>query len=250
MTNQKANHESDKVYKKSSDTVQKSISPRILIGSVIVLLAAAGIGMVIREYRFRALEEKYLTQAPKSIELPDIPRNNQTPEEPEIQNIEEPISIEEVVVIPERPVPEPIETPPLLEVDTGSQSSTIAETEMAEVPQYEDPRFNDPVFKEQLGRYSLSFVGFDPVANEIWATLINDPSLSGRVRQDLIEDLNENGFSGNNGRTPTVDDLPLILYRIQLIELYAPYAMDEVNADAFDEVHKDLVNMVTRLTQQ
>ena len=250
MTNQKADHESSKAYKKSSNTVQKSISAKTLLGSIIVLLAAVGIGIVIREYRFRASEEKFLTQAPESIQPPDIPKNNQASEKPEIQTIEKQLPIEEVFIAPEQLTPEYFDSPPLPEVDTGSQSSTTAETEMAEVPQYDDPRLNDPVFKEQLGRYALSFVGFDPAANQIWASLINDPSLSDNVRQDLIEDLNENGFSGNNGRTPTMDDLPLILYRIQLIELYAPYAMDEVNADAFDEVHKDLVNMVTRLTQQ
>jgi hypothetical protein len=36
----------------------------------------------------------------------------------------------------------------------------------------------------------------------------------------------------------------LIVSRIQLIEELAPYAMDQVNADAFREAYKDLVNLV------
>jgi hypothetical protein len=44
-----------------------------------------------------------------------------------------------------------------------------------------------------------------------------------------------------------MDDLPVIKYRIELIEGLSPYAMDKVNADAFDEAHKDLVNMADRL---
>jgi hypothetical protein len=46
-----------------------------------------------------------------------------------------------------------------------------------------------------------------------------------------------------------LDDLPVIKYRIQLIEELEPYAMDQVNADAFQEAHKDLVNMANRLAR-
>ena len=250
MTNQKAIQDASKVIKNSSKTVKKSTFTRTLFGSVLVLLAAVGIGMVIREYRFRSLKENYPAQASKSIQPLDIPKTNQAPKEPEVQNIKEQLPIEEVFVAPERLKPETVDTPPLPEADAGSQSSTKTQTEVAEVPQYKNLRLKDPVYKEQLGRYVLSFVGYDPEAEEIWATLINDPNLSGGVRQDLIEDLNENGFSSGNGRIATVDDLPLILYRLQLIESFSPYAMDEINADAFEEVNKDLVNMATRLTQQ
>ena len=77
---------------------------------------------------------------------------------------------------------------------------------------------------------------------------INDPSLSANARQNLIEDLNEDGLS--DPRNPTLlDDLPVIKYRIELIEYLAPYAMDKVNADAFDEAHKNLVNMANRAVQ-
>jgi hypothetical protein len=107
----------------------------------------------------------------------------------------------------------------------------------------------DPAVKEGLGRQALNFVGADPAADAIWVWLINDPELSPKVRQDLIEDLNENGFSDGNGRRPTVDDLPLIESRLLLIEEQAPFAMDEVNAAAFAEAYKDLANMWWRLTQ-
>jgi len=69
------------------------------------------------------------------------------------------------------------------------------------------------------------------------------------VREDLIEDLNENGFSDGNGRRATVDDLPLIESRILLLEEHAQFAMDEVNAAAFAEAYKDLANMWWRLSQ-
>lgn len=116
-------------------------------------------------------------------------------------------------------------------------------------PTHELSLFTDPAAKEKLGRLALSYVGDDPFADEVWAWLINDPQLSAKVRQDLIEDLNENGFSEENGRRATVDDLPLIESRILLLEEHAQFAMDEVNAAAFAEAYKDLANMWWRLNQ-
>ena len=71
---------------------------------------------------------------------------------------------------------------------------------------------------------------------------------SANERKDLIEDLNEDGLS--DPRRPGPEDLPLILSRMMLIEEAAPYAMDQVNADAFQEAYKDLMNMAARLTQR
>jgi len=95
---------------------------------------------------------------------------------------------------------------------------------------------------DPLARLALSFVGADPEAEEYWIEAINDPSLSAHERQDLIEDLNEDGLS--DPRHPGLEDLPLIVNRIRLIEELAPYAMDRVNADAFQEADKDLVNLL------
>ena len=91
-------------------------------------------------------------------------------------------------------------------------------------------------------RVALSFVGMDPDAEAYWVGAINNPNLSADERQNLIEDLNEDGLS--DPKHPGPEDLPLILNRIQLIEQLAPYAMDQVNADAFAEAYKDLVNML------
>jgi hypothetical protein len=122
--------------------------------------------------------------------------------------------------------------------NTGTQAATAIQAGQA-------PRLTDLVVKEQWGRLALSFVGTDPCAEEVWIETINDPSLSADARQNLIEDLNEDGLS--DPRNPSVYDLPLIENRLWLIEQLAPYAMDEVNADAFAEAYKDLVNMWLRL---
>lgn len=102
--------------------------------------------------------------------------------------------------------------------------------------------------QDPAARVALAFVGADPDAETYWYAAINDPGLSAHERQDLIEDLNEDGLS--DPQNPTVEDLPLILNRLQLIEAVASDAMDEVNADAFQEAYKDLVNLAIQALGQ
>ena len=100
---------------------------------------------------------------------------------------------------------------------------------------------NPPPKERPIAREALVLVGADPLAEAIWLDAINDPQRSAHERSDLIEDLNEEGFPDPKHVTP--DDLPLIENRLSLIEQLAPDAMDQVNADAFAEAYKDLVNM-------
>jgi hypothetical protein len=102
-------------------------------------------------------------------------------------------------------------------------------------------RSGKPPIQDPMARAALGYVGADPEAEWYWYQAINDPSLGPQERQDLIEDLNEDGLS--DPHHPTADDLPLILNRIQIIEEVVWDAMDEVNADAFMEAYKDLVNL-------
>jgi len=97
-------------------------------------------------------------------------------------------------------------------------------------------------------RDALCRVGFDPAAEAVWLGAINDPGLPAEERKNLIEDLNEDGFPDPRNITPA--DLPLILSRIALIEELWPSAMDDVNAGAFREAYKDLVNMYFRVAGQ
>jgi len=224
--------------KSRSDTVRKPMSIKRLAGAVLVLVAAAGIGMAIREYRFWSWE-KQLAQTQKAARPAETPK---APKEPEVQNIQEQQPVEEVVIEPETPAPEPVSPP--TSPDADGQSSDAAQMEAAAPPE-RDSRLEDPAVKEQRGRTALAMIGHNPEADEVWIGIINDPSVSANARSNLIEDLNEDGLSYRN---LTMDDLPVIKYRIELIEELKPYAMDKVNADAFDEARKDLVNMANRLT--
>ncbi len=87
-------------------------------------------------------------------------------------------------------------------------------------------------------------VGFDRQSDAYWSEAINNPKLPAHERQDLIEDLNEVGFTDLKNLSPV--DYQLIANRIELINELAPKALDQVNSDAFQEAHKDLTRMLAR----
>jgi hypothetical protein len=99
---------------------------------------------------------------------------------------------------------------------------------------------------DPLARAALALVGVDRDAEAYWIEAINDANLAEQERQDLIEDLNEDGLS--DADNPGQEDLPMIANRLRLIEHLLPSAMDRVNVDAFLEAQKDLLIMQDRLT--
>jgi hypothetical protein len=110
------------------------------------------------------------------------------------------------------------------------------------------PRPKDRELKDPLAREALQFVGADIASTEIWSRAINNRNLPTNERKDLIEDLNEDGF--RDPKNLTHEDLPLILSRIELIEMLSPTAIDDLNAAAFKEAHKDLIAMRDRVLSQ
>jgi hypothetical protein len=214
---------------------------------VLVLVAAFGIGIAIREFRFRSAGQKLPAQVPQAVQPSDMQERRQVLKGPEIQNVRQQLPIEEVFVEPEPPTPEPVSPPPTKMVDAGGQNNIVAQAEPEAAPFEQDSFNDDPQVKEQRGRVALAMIGHDLDAEDVWIQTINDPSVSANARSNLIEDLNEDGLSYRN---LTLDDLPVIEYRLELIEDLLPYAMDEVNEDAFKEARKDLENMVDRLRRR
>jgi hypothetical protein len=94
---------------------------------------------------------------------------------------------------------------------------------------------------DPLARVALSLVGVDPDAEQYWLEAIYDPSLSDQEREDLMEDLNEEGLS--DPRNPGLQDLPVILNRLAIIEEVAPYA-DEFMLPHIWEAYKDLGDLL------
>ena len=134
-------------------------------------------------------------------------------------------------------VDEPVVLPVALVATNVSPQKLAAKKNKSAKVKTEKAPIQDPAARE-----ALSLVGLDPEAEAYWSAAINDPSLPAEERQDLIEDLNEDGLS--DPKHPAPEDMPLIVNRLQLIEEMAPSAMDQVNADAFQEAHKDLLNLL------
>ncbi len=127
------------------------------------------------------------------------------------------------------------ESPPEAQPSVENQDSPTPEAKSA-----------GRIVTEQEARLALQGVGYDPISEMLWIAAINDPNLSSDVRKNLIEDLNEDGFP--DFRNITIDDLPLIMTRMALIEELFFDAMDEANTEALLEAYKDLGNMYGRLT--
>jgi hypothetical protein len=95
--------------------------------------------------------------------------------------------------------------------------------------------------QDPTARVALSLVGADPAAEQYWTAAIFDPSLPDQEREDLMEDLNEDGLS--DPQRPGPQDLPLIVNRIRIIEQIAPDA-DDFMLEHLGEAYKDLNNML------
>ena len=108
-------------------------------------------------------------------------------------------------------------------------------------PQNQSAPADEP-HQDQMARAALSLVGTgDPDAEAYWMDAIFDSSLSDHEREDLMEDLNEEGLS--DPRHPGPQDLPLIVNRLAIIEQVAPYA-DPFMLEHLGEAYKDLFGML------
>jgi hypothetical protein len=102
------------------------------------------------------------------------------------------------------------------------------------------PPKSKPDLQDPVARAALSLVGADPEAEAYWLEAIYDPSLPNEEREDLMEDLNEDGLS--DPKRPGAQDLPLILNRLVIIEELAPWA-DDFMWPHLREAYKDLLNL-------
>jgi hypothetical protein len=98
-----------------------------------------------------------------------------------------------------------------------------------------------PPVQDPAARAALSWVGADADAEQYWLAAISDPQLSDQEREDLMEDLNEEGLS--DPQHPGPEDMPLIRNRLQLIEEIAPFA-DEFMLTHLGEAYKDLSHLL------
>ena len=205
---------------------------RILVAAVLVIGLIWAIASAINA-RHRAAEQQALELA-KAQRSAELALQKQTATIPTI--------VESVAVATAS------EPPPLAAAEpatTKSPASPVPKAQKAAQAKQPKPK---PPLQDPEAREALSLVGWEPAAEAYWYSAINDPNLPAEERSDLIEDLNEDGLT--DPKHPTPDDLPVILRRIELVEALGPDAMDKVNADAFQEAYKDLLNLAQLATSQ
>ena len=153
--------------------------------------------------------EKIATAAPPKIEPPVASPTETAPVAPEVK----------VSVAPEKPAAQP-----------------AAQKNNGQNPAPPKEPVRDPAAREALG-----LVGVDPNAEAYWTSAIFDTSLPDAEREDLMEDLNEDGLS--DPKHPGPEDLPVILNRLAIIEQLAPQA-DDFMLEHLGEAYKDLNNLL------
>jgi hypothetical protein len=128
-----------------------------------------------------------------------------------------------------------------LQQSLGEQSLALA------VQTYKDGRVVDSDSREALGRVALNFVGANDQALELFHQAALDPQIKPDQRRNLIEDLNQDGFT--NRKNPTPEDLKLMANRYALTQSYLQQDYvrnDKMLTAAFQEANKDLGNMLQR----
>ncbi|MBA4150471.1 MAG: hypothetical protein H0X66_20360 [Verrucomicrobia bacterium] len=132
-------------------------------------------------------------------------------------------------------------------VDRGALrylQQTLGEQALPFIAQkYDDPALNSSG-KERLGRFALNFAGLNPQADALWRHAILDKTLPLSERNELIEDLNQDGFEST--KNPTARDLVLITNRLALIERHRGEADHRRITDGFNEAERDLRRMLER----
>jgi hypothetical protein len=199
-----------------------------------VILSAAAVAAIGATVCSMMVANRQATADKTSREGVVAPRNQVPPRRPDPVKV----AIDSSPILPgERTVSE-------TELQAGSLAAKV---DTNPKPQSEAPQINSTSkpkaeIQDPVARVALSFVGIDRDAEAYWEQAINNPDLPAEERKDLIEDLNEDGLS--DPQHPAPEDMLVVVNRLLLIEELAPYAMDQVNLDAFKEAHKDLVDML------
>ena len=168
-------------------------------------------------------------------------------------NHPEPVAAPEPAIVPPTASPDPVpmepagkppeSAPPSAKPDAAQK--VAATPTVAKPPSQGQGKKPKEPLRDLIAREAMSLVGVDPDAEAYWLGAIYDSSLPDQEREDLIEDLNEEGLS--DPKHPSPEDLPVILNRIEMIEEIA-FTADDFMLSHLLEVYKDLVNLA-KITQ-
>jgi hypothetical protein len=185
----------------------------------------------------------FVKQQERKVQAPEARREAPLAQAPDLTTpIEKPL----VTPAPWESLPVESNTGPLdgkpqtLVKKTAAQVNEKTEKPM---PAQKAPAKDEKVVQDPLAREALIFVGLDEDAEMYWFAAIQDPTLPTSERQDLIDDLNEEGLP--DPKHPTMDDLPLILSRLEIIKEIAPSVPEGLD---WKESYDDLLNLAALAT--
>jgi hypothetical protein len=153
-----------------------------------------------------------------------------------------------------RPIGSPVEAPISPNASVDKTAGRDSAPEIQPMPQNsgdtvagqkpvqpkKDPKpKTDKVVQDPISRVALSLVGFDANAELYWFEAIRDPNLPTSERQDLIDDLNEEGLP--DPKHPTEEDLPLLFSRLEILEDLIPWIDGHFE---WEEPREDLLNLI------
>jgi hypothetical protein len=206
--------------------VIEDMKPKVIPVAGLIAASALAIGGWMHFSRPAPHETAERVDEPKPLALPLISAPSAPPDI-------RPSVAESLPTLPSRspaPVRPPIST-------TGKTSASAPPQSAIPVKRAKKPK---PPLQDPTARVAMSFVGADLHAEAYWLEAIFDSSLPEKEREDLMEDLNEDGLSDH--KHPGPDDLPLIMNRLAIIEAVAPHA-DEFMLPHLWEAYKDLINL-------
>ena len=161
--------------------------------------------------------------------------NNERTATPEITKLPAQRSVADALI----PLPAQQLVVPATNIDTGRGTVTKPDGEKV-VPAPAQAKTPKKPLHDPDARVAMSLVGIDPDAETYWLGAIFDSSLPENEREDLMEDLNEEGLSDR--KRPGPQDFPVILNRLAIIEKILPHA-DGFMVTHLGEAYKDLLNL-------
>jgi hypothetical protein len=204
------------------------------MGRLITFMILAALGAAVFRFATQPKTQPQVVQAQPGS-LPEPVRRAAKPAEPPAAAPVE-VPVPEIIPAPAPAAPAVVSKPQLL---AKADLKPEAPVEAGAPP----PPSDEKIVRDPMARKALASVGFDEEAEAYWFAAIQDTSLPKSERQDLIDDLNEQGLP--DPKHPTLDDLPLILSRIAILEDMAASVPKDLD---WVESYNDLLNLADLAT--
>lgn len=124
---------------------------------------------------------------------------------------------------------------------------TLGEQSLSMVHQaLNDPRITDQNRKEPLVEAVLSYVGSNAQADQIFSSLVTNPNLPARLREEALSELDDEGINDDN---PSARDLDIIRQRLATLNQMRESMTERNLVNRANRVQQSLQRMLDRAAQ-